>query len=209
MTLKRAPGRFIQFVRTTAIGGLLFLLPLIVVGALVGQVVPIVLTIAKSLGDALPGVVNTKGGIALLIVISILLVLFLCFVSGLLARRSWGQKLSQGFEKKLVLLFPRYAILKDQMADTIGGEQAKAQMKPVLVKFDDYQTIGFETERSDDLGLVAVYVPGAPDAWSGRVALVEPERIRPVNADFGEAVASCEQLGRGSADLINRRAHSI
>ena len=102
------------------------------------------------------------------------------------------------------MLFPRYAILKDQMADTIGGEQAKAQMKPVLVKFDEFQTIGFETERDENLGLVAVYLPSAPDAWSGRVALIEPERIRPINADFGEAVASCEQLGRGSAVLISR-----
>ena len=83
--------------------------------------------------------------------------LLLCFAAGLLARRSFGRKLSEAFEKKLVLLFPRYAILKDQMADSIGGDHAKAQMKPVVVRFDDCMRVGFETERSEDLGLVSVY----------------------------------------------------
>jgi uncharacterized membrane protein len=131
--------------RTTAIGGLLFLLPLIVVGALIGQVVPIVMTIAAALGDILPGFVKTPGGIALLVLLAIAVLLLLCFAAGLIARWSFGRSLSAAFEKKLVLFFPRYAILKDQMADSIGGDQAKAQMKPVMVRFDDSVRIGFET----------------------------------------------------------------
>jgi hypothetical protein len=39
--------KHIGFLKTTAIGGLLFLLPLIIVGALIGQVVPIVMTVAE------------------------------------------------------------------------------------------------------------------------------------------------------------------
>ena len=124
------------------------------------------------------------------------------FAAGLLASRSFGRNLSQAFEKKLVLLFPRYAILKDQMADSIGGDQAKAQMKPVLVRFDDSMRIGFETERSEDVSLVAVYLPGSPDPWAGKVTLIERNRVQSLPADFGEAVATCEQLGRGSARLM-------
>jgi uncharacterized membrane protein len=192
----------IRFLRTTAIGGLLFLLPLIVVGALVGQVVPIVLSIAESLGEILPGFVKTPGGIALLIVLAIVILLFLCFGAGLVARRSFGRNLSDAFEKKLVLLFPRYAILKDQMADSIGGGQTETQMKPVLIRFDDSMRIGFETERSEDARLVSVYLPGSPDPWAGFVAVIDTDRVEPLNADFGVAVASYEQLGRGSIALL-------
>ena len=46
--------RSIQFLRTTAIGGLLFLLPLIVVAALVSQVAPILLEVSTFLHDYLP-----------------------------------------------------------------------------------------------------------------------------------------------------------
>ncbi len=195
-------SRPIRFLRTTAIGGLLFLLPLIVLGALIGQVVPIVMTIAGSLGEILPGFVKTPGGIALLMLMAIAVLLLLCFAAGLLARWSLGRNLSVAFEKKLVLFFPRYAILKDQMADSIGGDQAKAQMKPVVVRFDDAVRIGFETERSADLGLVAVYLPGSPDPWAGKVVLVKPDRVESLPADFGATVATCEQLGRGSAALL-------
>ena len=98
-------GSPLRFLRTTAIGGLLFLLPLIVVGALIGQVVPIVLTIAESLGGILPGVVKTPGGISLLILLAIVVLLLLCFGAGILARKSFGRSLSEAFEKKLLLLF--------------------------------------------------------------------------------------------------------
>ncbi|MCH7728293.1 MAG: hypothetical protein IH991_17710 [Planctomycetes bacterium] len=107
-----------RFLKTTAIGGLLFLLPLIVIGALIGQVVPIVVTVADALGKIIPG--ETPGGIALIILLAIAIVLLLCFGAGLLARRSLGRRISQGFEKKLMLLFPRYSIFKDQLADQDG-----------------------------------------------------------------------------------------
>ena len=54
------------FLKTTAVGGLLFLLPLIVAGALIGQMVPIVQAIAEVIKKVLPGAFKTPGGIALL-----------------------------------------------------------------------------------------------------------------------------------------------
>jgi uncharacterized membrane protein len=195
-------GNPIRFLSTTAIGGLLFLLPMIVVGALIGQVVPIVLTIAEFLGEILPGFVKTPSGIALLIVMSFALLLLLCFVAGILARWSYSKKFSEIFEKNLLLLFPRYAILRDQMAGSIGGTQARPRMKPVVVRFDDCMRIGFETERSEQTQLVAVYLPGSPDPWSGKVALVMNDRVAPLKAEFSITVATCEQMGRGSGELL-------
>ena len=192
-------NRVSQFLKTTAIGGLLFLLPLIVVGALIGQVVPIILTVAEVLGDMIP--FKTPGGIALLILLAFVVVLLLCFGAGLLARRSLGKRISETFEKYLLLLFPRYAILKDQMAGSIGGDATKPQMKPVLAKFDDSVRIGFEIERND-VGLMTVYLPGAPDPWSGITVLMNTERVQPMDIEFGDAITLCEQLGRGSAALL-------
>jgi uncharacterized membrane protein len=195
------PGSPIRFLRTTAIGGLIFLLPLIVVGALIGQVVPIVLTIAESLGEILPGFLKTPGGIALLFLLAIAILLLLCFAAGILASRSYARSLSEWFEKKLVLLFPRYAILKDQMAGSIGGDQSRPQMKPVLVRFDDCIRLGFETERNEETRIAAVYLPGSPDPWAGKVVLVGVDRVQAVNTSFASAVATSEQLGRGSTGM--------
>jgi len=188
------------FLKTTAIGGLIFLLPLIVIGALVGQVVPIVFTIAEFLGEWLP--VKSAGGISLLVLLAIAVLLFLCFLSGLAARRSIGRKFSEVIEKNLLLLFPRYAIFKDQMAGSIGGDQTRPTMKPVLVKFDDASRIAFETDRTD-AGLVTIYMPGAPDPWSGYVAYMTADRVEPLEIEFSDAVATFEKLGRESAQVLD------
>lgn len=187
---------------TTAVGGLLFLLPLIIIGALIGQVVPIVITIAEFLGEIIP--IRTPGGIALLVLLAIVVLLLLCFGAGVLARRTFGKRLSAGFEKLLLMLFPRYAIIKDQMASSVGGHDNRPQMKPVIVSFDDRVRIAMEIERTEG-DLVTVYLPGSPDPWSGSVAIVNAAQVQETDVEFGDAVAICEQLGRGSAAVLRDR----
>ena len=196
----RKSKRFINFLKTTAIGGLLFLLPLIVLAALFGQIAPIVVSVASFLNEYIP--VKTATGIAILVGLSIALILLLCFVAGMFARWSLGRKISVAFEKRLALLFPRYSVLKDQMADTIGGNETRPQMKPVLVMFDEYQRIAFETERDEKKGLATIYLPGSPDPWSGKVVILKLERVTRLDTDFGHAAATCEQVGRGSIATI-------
>jgi len=196
-------NKFTQLLKTTAIGGLLFLLPLIVVGALIGKVTPIIQKVAEVVGDVIP--FEVPGGIALHLLLASVVVLLICFSAGLLARRSFGKRISESFEKYLLTLVPRYGILKDQMAGRIGGDATKSRMKPVLVKFDDFLRIGFEIERND-AGLVTVYLPGAPDTWSGISVLMNAQRVEPLDLKIGDAVALCEQLGRGSAALLASKA---
>ncbi len=192
--------RLIAFLKTTAIGGLLFLLPLIVLGALVGQIAPIVVAVSSFLNKYVP--VKTASGVTLLLGLSIAIILLLCFAAGMFARWSLGRKIAIAFEKRLALFFPRYSVLKDQMADTIGGDETKPQMKPVLVNFDEYYRIAFETERDEKQGFATIYLPGSPDPWSGKVVILTLDRVTRLDADFGDAVASCEQVGRGSIATI-------
>ena len=195
----------IGFLKTTAIGGLFFLLPLIVLGALMGQLIPIVSAIATALHDVLP--LKTPGGIALLIAIAILIVVLLCFLAGVFARRSIGQRIGKWFEKNIGLMFPRYTIIKEQMRGSIGGQELKPDMQPVLVRLHDCHRVGFEIERPSDK-LVTVYLPGAPDAWSGMVILVEPSQLQPLNSEFWDTVLVFGELGRGSTAILATRTES-
>jgi len=189
------------FLKTTAIGGLIFLLPLIVVGALIGQVVPMVVSVVEVLSVWLPDWLKSAGGIALLVLLAIGLILLLCFAAGLLARRSFVRRLGGFIEKQLTLLFPRYAIIREQMSGKFGGEKTEARFKPVLVRLDDMLRIGFETERAGN-GLVAVFLPGSPDPWAGYMVLVTVDRVSPLAIDFADAVQVAEQLGRGSSTIL-------
>lgn len=183
------------FLKTTALGGVLFLLPLIVIGALLGQVVQVVMMVAELIGEVLP---VDAGGVALVILAALLVVVLLCFFAGLLARRAWGKRLAKWFEGKLVMFFPRYSILRDQMSGNLGAD---ARMHPVLARFEGAARVGFEMERSEQ-GLVTVYLPGAPDPWLGSVVLLPSDRIEPLDGEFGQTVETFEKIGRGTAALI-------
>ena len=194
--------RHFGVLKTTAIGGLIFLLPLIVIGALLGQVVQIVLVVAEILGEWIP--VDTVEGWTLLVLLALVFLVSLCFVAGLAARRSFAKRFSKKIEDKLTMFFPRYAIIKEQMAGSLGGDDIKPQLKPVIVTFDDSSRIAFEVDRTDD-GRLAVYLPGAPDTWSGHVAYLKAEQVEPLEIEFSEAMATFEKLGRESAKALATR----
>lgn len=200
------PGRVIRFLKTTGIGGIVFLLPLVVIGALLGQAAQIVWMIAGVIGDYVP--VKTPSGIALLLLAAIAVLLLLCFAAGLLAQRSLGRAIHGQFEKYLLLLFPRYSIFKDQLSGALGGAGAQAHMPAVLIQMHDSRRVGFLMDRTDDQ-LAVVYLPGAPDPWSGQVICVQDDQLQEMHTDFGETVATFERLGRGQGDLLAASSASL
>ncbi len=197
--MKERVTKTFGFLKTTAIGGLIFLLPLAVIAFLLGYVFNVVLLIYEPLEEYNP--VSTAAGTALLFLIAVGILVFLCFLCGLAARRAVARKFSRTVEKHLVMVYPKYAIYKDIVAGNVGGDALAPSLLPVTIQFDDAIRIGYEAGRTER-GLVIVFLPGSPDPWIGSVILVEPDRIQPLDADFSETAAICERLGRDSAQLL-------
>ena len=184
---------------TTMIGGITFLLPLIVVLALLGQGLALVSGIAAPLAAYLPE--RQIGGVAAVTLVGLVLILLMCYGAGLLARAALGRALSEKFENRLHALYPRYTVIK-AMTQGLGATTGSSALKPVLVSFDDHQLLALEVERLAD-GRVVVFLPGAPDIWSGSVVLVPPERVAGVSIGVGALDRSLKRLGGGTAALLN------
>ena len=121
------------------------------------------------------------------------------------------------------MLFPRYAIFKEQLTGNIGGEVLHNQLKPVMLSMPEGKRLGMEVERSEsgdttndsgqnsgqNSGWVTVFLPGSPDPWSGSVVLVELSRVQRLEIPFTEAIATAEQLGRGSLRLIDMKKSAL
>lgn len=197
--MKERAVRTFGFLKTTAVGGLVFLLPMVVIGALLGYVYNAVLLIYEPLKNHLP--VTSATGITLLFFVAVAILLVLCFVCGLAAQRAIGRRFSETIEKQLITVFPKYAIYKDILAGNIGGSDLAPSLIPVTVQFNDTIRIGYEADRTDQ-GLVVIYLPGSPDPWIGSVALVKADRVEPLGIDFSETAAICERLGRQSGSLL-------
>ncbi len=187
---------------TTLIGGVVFLLPLIVVLYVLGQGLALTAHALQPLLALLPD--KSIGGVTLASVAALALLLLLCFCAGLLARAAVGQAFAERFEARLQTLYPRYSVIK-AMSQGLHGALGKQVLKPVLVRFDDHELIAFDIERLDD-GRVVLYLPGAPDAWSGSVLLVAAERVQPLHIDAAELAKALQGLGRGTAALLRGAA---
>lgn len=192
------------------LGGVVFLLPLAVVGYLLGQGVQIVWGVFsvvlewlyehKEKGDFIGMLADPENPwtYALLLAVTFLILLGCCFIAGMIARRSLGQWFSDRAERYLLLLFPRYAVFKDQLTGNLGG----GTLTPVLVQIGPSTMIGMEVERDegDQEGgaRVTVYLPSSPDPWRGTVEIVPERNVAPIDAEYIDVMCAFEQLGRGT-----------
>jgi uncharacterized membrane protein len=182
---------------TTALGGLVFLVPFVIVIVIGGKALAVMRTIAQPIAAQLG--VDHIGAVAVIDMLAIVLLVGVCYLAGLLATRGRSQRLQQTFDRVLLELFPRYTFIKS-MTESLGVETVEKTLKTVLVNFDDQSQIAFEVERQDRW--VVVYLPGSPDPWSGAVSLVKPERVQHIDADFKTAVKCMRLAGRGTTSLL-------
>jgi uncharacterized membrane protein len=198
--MKDQVSKSFSFVRTTAMGGILFLLPLVVVAALLAYVYQIVVAAHKHVQPWLP--FDSATGFALLLGFALAVLLLACFVAGLLARRAIGARFSGTIEKQLMKVFPKYGIYKDLLAGKIGGDENVPLLRPVLVNKEGLHCLAFQADRLAN-GLIVAYFPGSPDTWNGSIALVAPENVQSLDVSFADVLGICERLGRDSSSHLN------
>jgi uncharacterized membrane protein len=171
----------------------------VVVSIVLAYIYRTVVTIHEHLEPWIPS--HSTIGIASLFCLTIVLLLAACFVAGLVARHAIGRHFSRSIERQLITAFPKYGIYKDLLAGKIGGGENVPSLCPVLVKKDGVFSLAFQADRLAN-GVIVAYLPGAPDAWSGSIALVTPENVRRLEVSFAEALGICERLGRDSSSLL-------
>lgn len=197
---ERIQGAFKSF-RTTLLSGVLFLLPLAALGTLIGQAYQLVLVATRALQGWIP--FHTPWGIAVLTVALVGIAIALCFMAGLAAEAALGKFFTDTVERQIVLLFPRYAIFKEQISGHLASDLGKGRMKPVLIKRDGGERLAFETDRSPG-GRVAVFLPGCPDPWSGILVYLTADQVKPLSLSFADAMKSLETLGQDAASIVER-----
>jgi uncharacterized membrane protein len=184
--------------KATVVGGAVFLIPGFLAVFVVAKVFGMLKALAVGIGPRL-GIAGLLGGV-LLDVAAILAVAVVCLLGGLVARRATAQRMRTKLDHILLGSFPGYAVVKGFAENLQQSEQIASSFVPVLVTFDDFCQVAFETERRSE-GTVAVYLPGAPNPWSGSVVFVSAERVRKLPISVPEAVKILRTLGR-DAEMI-------
>ena len=196
--------RLLQFLRTTLVGGLLFLVPIVVLGIVLGKALGIARKIVEPLAAHLH--VESVIGLQTPLFLAIGGIVALCFLAGFFARTVLARKIVSGLESALLSHVPGYEFLKRTSESSLGVEK-DGGYPVVLVRFDDAAQIGFRIEVLEN-GLVVVFVPGVPNANAGEVYLINSDRISLLEVPPARALKCLKQLGVGTGALVRVSAFS-
>lgn len=185
--------------KTTALGGLVFLLPLVLLVVVIGKAFNIVKTVSSPLADYVSA--NSFAGYAVVDLLALTVLLLLTMLAGILARSPVFDNFYRKIDGIILQVFPGYSWVKG-MTGSLSDSEAEKSLKPVAVIQDDAVQIGYEVERLAD-GWVAVYLPGVPNTRSGNVVFFTHDRVVELDTNFA-GIASClKTLGRGSSEIIS------
>ena len=188
----------LKFLKTTMVGGILFLVPIIIFIAVIGKALELTKKLAAPLSVLIP--LDSIGNIAMVNLLALIIVLLICFLAGLAAKSTLARKSIGNLESRVLSKIPVYGLLKSKIDAIVQPEKAEG-MKPVLARFDDSWQIAFEVERIQG-GVVGIYLPGAPDPWSGSVCFVTEDRIQPLELTLLPVLRTLKSLGKGSNDQL-------
>ena len=187
----------VEFVKATLVGGLVFLVPVVLSVYILGKALFLAKKLAEPVSTHLP--LGTVVGVAVVDLIGLALIMLLCFFAGLLARSERARTVVNQAEDRFLWKIPAYGMVKG-VTESIGEAEATA-FKPVLARLDDASQIAFEIERLPG-GRVVVFMPGAPDAWSGAVMIMTEDRIDPLPISVVTVVQNLRARGRGTGPLL-------
>ncbi len=191
----------VRILTATALGGIVFLLPLLIVVVLLGHAVRLMQPIVTPVANLFPA--QTFETTAIAAMISILGLFLICLLAGVLARTRIARYISGSIDSRIENRVPLYRIIRSTIKGFAAVERDSSVI-PVLARFDDAWQIGFILEENAD-GLSTVFIPQAPTPMIGTVYYMEEARLKRLSITVGQAFRCVAQMGLGSRELLREQ----
>lgn len=189
----------LKLLKTTVTGGLIFLLPVAVLGYILGKMLATAQKLAEPISDKLP--VSSFAGVSATIVLAVLGLVIVSFLAGLLAKTRMAQQTMKELESHLLGRVPAYGLLKSLGSDIVAPDQ-ETDRRVVLVRFDDAWQLAIKLNGGDDGRHTVVFVPDSPTPQSGSVLIVESSRVHETDIPLRKAMSVLAVRGMGLAELL-------
>jgi uncharacterized membrane protein len=187
----------LKFLRTTLVGGVVFLIPIVVLMMLLGKALALAHKLVDPLAEHLP--VDSVIGVKTPVLLAIVLIVLFCFLAGFIARTVIAKQLVGRLESSVLSKLPGYEFLKGMSESLLGME--KTTYPVVMVRFDDTCQIGVHVDTLEN-GLVAVFIPDVPNPQSGALHLMTSDRVTPAGVPALATLKCLKRLGVGSRELL-------
>ena len=189
------------FLKTTMLGGLFVLLPVVVLVYLLRQVFQIAVGVATPIASTL-----SKAGIhepQFPVLFAIALMLIVSFILGLLAFAPGGKAVGRWIESALFMPFPGYRAIK-LMTRSVAGSEDIESFKPVLIVSPSGQKeIAYLIEDHGD-GDATVMMPRLPTPMGSSVKIVPSTQLQILRARPTDVTRVLGDCGLGLRRLLQK-----
>jgi len=190
-----------EFLKTTIIGGVLFLLPVAVIVLILSYALRLVKRVAVPISQNLHlDQLGSVAGVGAATILSVLMLILISFAAGIVARTAVGRRITKWSEESLLGRLPQYQLMKS-MAEGLAHLESASGLKPALVSIEDGWQIGYLLEQLEN-GWVAVFLPQAPTPMSGNVMYFPAKRVRPLGITMVQAMSVVKAIGVGSGTAL-------
>ena len=191
-----------NFLKTTLLGGLFVLLPLMLLWIGMKEIGALLVDMATPIADMFPpGVfdnLTAPGVVALFIIVGT------SFVLGLAARSSWLSNIGHKIENSVLNKVPMYRMLKvisSALIDTDSSDVDPALIKDATGGGDPCYVI----EKHAD-GRATVLLPWSPASFAGSIKVVQQADLEILPCSLDEYSRSLSQIGVGVEDCLGGKA---
>lgn len=197
-----------NFIKTTLLGGLFVLLPLMLLWLGLQEIAGLLVAMAAPIADALTGLFPTDyfDNLSNSGVVAFFLIAGASFVVGLAARSEWMAGLGRSFENKILVNIPMYRMLKiisSALIDTDASDVDPALLTDGSGGGDPCYVI----EKHDD-GRATILLPWSPASFAGTIKIVQQSDLEILSCSLDEFSRCLSQMGVGVEDCMNAAAKS-
>jgi uncharacterized membrane protein len=130
--------------------------------------------------------------------LSLLLILLLCFAVGLIASTAIGAHLWDSAERSVFARIPGYTVLRG-LAQQFAGKTDES-WQPALVEIEEALVPAFIIERRPED--CTVFVPSSPTPMVGAIYILQSARVHPIDVPLTQALKVISRWGSGGGELM-------
>jgi uncharacterized membrane protein len=190
-----------RFIRTTILGGILFLLPAAILTILF-NVFSGAYNLIKEPLDPLAALCpfQTIGGVGIAALMAVALIISLCFLAGLVIRTAWAQKMLERFDSNFLGKVPFYTLVRSLLFE-MSGRQYETGVNYVLAWTQECWQPGVMMEELEN-GWLVVFIPRVPNVFSGTLFYMPPDRVKRIETTSAAILKATARFGVGSRALL-------
>jgi uncharacterized membrane protein len=191
------------FLKKTAIGGFLILLPILIMYMLMEELLEVVVGLATPIADFLPKDVFDEEGDDP-VILAIILILLVSFLLGLATRLKIVCQFGNWIEEKTIGRLPLYQTIKSLTSQFASLKESR-RFKPTLIQGpDNQQEFAYLIEDVGN-GFMVVFTPRAPTPMAGSIKLIPESQVKELDISLTELTNVISQWGVGSRAILDRQ----